>query len=137
MNNRVSRFADEIPESCIERLGQEPHRAFAGGQSHVAPQTLGFPLRFRQGPLITPRKTREKDHYGMTSGAAKPKPNTIAISVGDEVMHKGFGKGSVLSVQQMGGDALLEIQFEQGKSDSWPKPRCNKWSCYSKRYSSS
>lgn len=115
MNNRVSRFADEIPESCIERLGQEPHRAFAGGQSHVASANAGFSAPFSSRPFDHATQNKREDHYGMTSGAAKPKPNTIAISVGDEVMHKGFGKGSVLSVQQMGGDALLEIQFEQGK----------------------
>ena len=28
------------------------------------------------------------------------------------VQHKAFGKGMVLSVQKMGGDALLEIAFD-------------------------
>ena len=32
---------------------------------------------------------------------------------GDTVRHKAFGQGMVLSVQKMGGDALLEIAFDQ------------------------
>ena len=32
---------------------------------------------------------------------------------GDMVEHKAFGKGMVLSIQPMGGDALIEIAFDQ------------------------
>ena len=31
---------------------------------------------------------------------------------GDTVRHKAFGRGMVLSVQKMGGDALVEIAFD-------------------------
>ena len=36
-----------------------------------------------------------------------------AFQKGDTVRHKAFGQGMVLSVQKMGGDALLEIAFDQ------------------------
>ena len=41
------------------------------------------------------------------AGAALPE-----YRKGDMVQHKAFGKGMVLSVQKMGGDALVEIAFD-------------------------
>ena len=47
---------------------------------------------------------------GYTSaGSAAPLP---AFQKGDMVEHKAFGRGMVLSVQKMGGDALIEIAFD-------------------------
>jgi DNA helicase-2/ATP-dependent DNA helicase PcrA len=31
---------------------------------------------------------------------------------GDMVVHKAFGEGMILSIQKMGGDALVEIAFD-------------------------
>ena len=41
------------------------------------------------------------------AGAALP-----VFQKGDAVVHKAFGRGMVLNVQPMGGDALLEIAFD-------------------------
>ena len=41
---------------------------------------------------------------------SKPLPNFAA---GDRVFHKAFGDGLIVSVKPMGGDALLEIAFDQ------------------------
>ena len=43
------------------------------------------------------------------SPAAGP---AMALSQGDRVEHSAFGQGTVLSVQPMGGDALVEIAFD-------------------------
>ena len=37
----------------------------------------------------------------------------IELNKGDMVQHTAFGKGMVLSVVKMGGDALLEIAFDE------------------------
>ena len=37
---------------------------------------------------------------------------SLQLSKGDAVKHKAFGTGMVLSIQPMGGDALVEIAFE-------------------------
>jgi DNA helicase-2/ATP-dependent DNA helicase PcrA len=37
----------------------------------------------------------------------------LELNKGDIVEHKAFGRGMVLSVLKMGGDALLEIAFDQ------------------------
>ena len=42
----------------------------------------------------------------------KPAVN-IDFKKGDMVLHTAFGKGMVLSVMKMGGDALLEIAFDE------------------------
>lgn len=52
-----------------------------------------------------PAKTRT----ATPAAAAK----TISLSKGDTVTHKRFGKGLVLNVTPMGGDAMLEIAFEE------------------------
>ena len=36
----------------------------------------------------------------------------IELNKGDMVIHAAFGRGMVLSVMKMGGDALLEIAFD-------------------------
>ena len=37
----------------------------------------------------------------------------MELNKGDMVLHAAVGKGMVLSVMKMGGDALLEIAFDQ------------------------
>ena len=39
-------------------------------------------------------------------------PAGAAFDVGDIVQHKAFGRGEVVSVKEMGGDALMEVSFE-------------------------
>ena len=36
----------------------------------------------------------------------------IQLNKGDMVEHSAFGRGMVLSIQKMGGDALVEIAFD-------------------------
>ena len=37
---------------------------------------------------------------------------SVALSKGDRIEHSAFGRGTVLSVQPMGGDALVQVDFE-------------------------
>ena len=50
--------------------------------------------------------------YGAGRTAAPESGPAIQLSKGDTVRHKAFGRGMVLSVQAMGGDALVEIAFD-------------------------
>ena len=96
--NRPSRFAGEIPPELLEQSGrsyQEHSRPWESGSSFVpSPQA-------RPKPIPTP-------------GKPYPTPSAPALSLqkGDSVQHKAFGRGLVLSVQKMGGDALVEIAFD-------------------------
>lgn len=47
----------------------------------------------------------------ITPPAAETKP-MLELNQGDMVLHAAFGRGMVLSVMKMGGDALLEIAFD-------------------------
>ena len=62
----------------------------------------------------TPRKqtpVSARPSSGYTPPAASA-ANLPSFQKGDMVEHKAFGKGMLLSVQKMGGDALLEIAFD-------------------------
>ena len=91
-----SRFLKEIPEEYLVRKG--------GYQQSYAPRTVSYNEPARQAPSYLQRvyQTQEK--------AAAP---VIELQKGDMVQHSAFGRGMVLSVLKMGGDALLEIAFDQ------------------------
>ena len=91
-----SRFLKEIPESCIvKRGGYHPQVQEGKRESyerHVARGSgyLSSTLRAQSAPSAPIPEFRK----------------------GDMVMHAAFGKGMVLSVLKMGGDALLEVAFD-------------------------
>ena len=89
-----SRFLQEIPESCIEKRGgyrAEPQRSMTYEKRSVSSNGyLSGALRANSAP-------------------SAPLPD---YNKGDMVMHAAFGRGLVLSVVKMGGDALLEVAFD-------------------------
>ena len=97
--NRPSRFAGEIPPELLEQSGrsyQEHSRPWESGSSYVpSPQA-------RPKPIPTPGRP-------IPAQSTSPAPT---LQKGDSVQHKAFGRGLVLSVQKMGGDALVEIAFD-------------------------
>ncbi len=88
-----SRFLKEIPEECVVRKGnlrraQEPIHS-GGYGSYPKPQP-----RRQQSAMVS-----QSNAY-------------LELNQGDMVLHAAFGRGMVLSVMKMGGDALLEIAFD-------------------------
>lgn len=110
--NMPSRFVEEIPPERIQLGGRtkqvtpklfDDEIPFAGGGED------GF-SQIRQ-PIARP-KTAAKT---ATASYRKPTPKTSGLpqlQKGDMIRHTAFGNGMVLSVQAMGGDALLEIAFD-------------------------
>ena len=90
-----SRFLKEIPEDCIIRKGGY-HQAYAPKPSY------GFEPPRKTGYVAAPYQP-----------PVKPSSPMIDLNKGDMVQHAAFGRGMVLSVVKMGGDALLEIAFDQ------------------------
>ena len=90
-----SRFLKEIPESCVVRKGGYRPRT----------ETTYTPAPFAYTP---PAKRREDNFYSKPAASA----SYLDVNKGDMVMHAAFGRGLVLSVMKMGGDALLEIAFD-------------------------
>ena len=88
-----SRFLREIPEETMVKKGG--YQAAPAYYSAPAPQ----------------KTTTYQSAYSYAS-TAKPAA-FIELNKGDMVQHTAFGRGMVLSVVKMGGDALLEIAFDQ------------------------
>ena len=109
--NRVSRFVEEIPEEDIQKRNvprgygySEPSRdqqQYPPRQSAPRAYTVSAP-ELRRRPPVRPAPPAEKP-----AGKAAP-----AFAVGDRVTHRAFGSGVVSKIQPMGGDALLEVEFE-------------------------
>jgi DNA helicase-2/ATP-dependent DNA helicase PcrA len=94
--------------------GRGERRTSSGGAS--APSYSGSSYGGRSPSAPRPAPTRKqpisaRPSSGYTAPAAAP-ANLPSFQKGDMVDHKAFGKGMVLSVQKMGGDALLEIAFD-------------------------
>ena len=99
-----SRFLKEIPEECIVKKGgyrraQEPGYGYGSAYS----QYSGYAT-----PARKPQPKRPES--AMVSGTKAVA--YLELNQGDMVLHAAFGKGMVLSVMKMGGDALLEIAFD-------------------------
>ena len=95
----ASRFLREIPDNITVKKGgyQQRSDTFVGGYDYqrVVAQQLRKPT---YTTCSTPRQ--QANVY-------------LDLNKGDMVEHTAFGRGLVLSVLKMNGDALLEIAFDQ------------------------
>ena len=99
-----SRFLKEIPEECVIKKGGYRRPADTGfGYGSGIPQ-YGNPS------YHAPRNPQPKP--GVSTVAVPTKTTYLELNKGDMVMHAAFGRGMALSVMKMGGDALLEIAFD-------------------------
>lgn len=95
-----SRFLKEIPEDCIiKRGGFHPTQASASS---------GYDRPYSSYNS----KPKPRYHSESSMISSKPSAAMLELSQGDMVQHAAFGRGMVLTVTKMGGDALLEIAFD-------------------------
>ena len=101
-----SRFLKEIPEECVVKRG-----GFRTG-SESAARSNNYGTYSGYGSYRQPqRKPSSGGMEAAVAAAAKPAAY-LELNKGDMIMHAAFGRGMVLSVLKMGGDALLEIAFD-------------------------
>ena len=98
----ASRFLREIPADITVKKGGY----HAPTQWQQTSSDMSYAPRYTQ-PQVAPRPS-----VILASSSAAKVP-VLDLNRGDMVMHSAFGKGLVLSVMKMGGDALLEIAFDQ------------------------
>ena len=94
----VSRFLKEIPESCLQRKGNN------------------YPQRPSYNTADQSTRFRSSESSNYLSAAFNKQPPSVPCPVyqpGQLVNHRMFGRGMILTVVPMGGDALLEIAFDQ------------------------
>ena len=101
-----SRFLREIPEECVIRRGgyrraqESPYGYDSGYSSYSSYPAYSIPTR------------KPQTRHVESAMVAKTNSAFLELNQGDMVMHAAFGRGMVLSVMKMGGDALLEIAFD-------------------------
>lgn len=137
--NLPSRFLDEIPEETYQWYGKPEPRisggedsfgdpggswdSFGGGAGSRFGGNTGFGGGFSGGAGRSVPSHSSGGAYPTrpSGGVARPAEKTAAkpvgtplmeVAQGDAVEHTAFGKGEVLSVKHMGGDALIEVAFE-------------------------
>ena len=98
----ASRFLKELPdEEIVKKGGYTAPKQTIGYQNYGYG---GFDSYYPQPPKRT----------SFTSVPTTPVKSTyLELNKGDMVQHSAFGRGMVLSVMKMSGDALLEIAFDQ------------------------
>lgn len=106
-----SRFLKEIPAECVENRGgyrpkpvtQETSSGYGSSYYNRSPRT---------NPAVERRKAHMKQAEYSDFAAKATAKVSIEFNQGDVVEHTAFGRGMVLSVMKMGGDALLEVAFD-------------------------
>ena len=117
-SNRLSRFLEEIPEENLNWEGKDlqPGGGFGGyGGSSYGSGSYGggsFGGGVRPSAPVYARPARPSYQEARRTAVSQTAPPSIALSEGDRIEHGIFGKGTVLSVQPMGGDALVQVDFE-------------------------
>lgn len=98
----VSRFLQEIPKECIQRVGEEdPRKNYAAAQGRI----FGA-----QNHIRRPSKSTGVFKPGFVSA---PKKKSVGIlSAGDKVRHDKFGKGTIIKIDQRGEKRIFTIAFE-------------------------
>ena len=113
-NNLASRFLGEIPAKNCDWQGKQTERpreakprydyGFSGAAGVSGISGVGASSR---GGFNRPVSVRN------THSQSAAKPTALSLKKGDMVQHKAFGRGMVMSIQPMGGDALIEIAFDE------------------------
>ena len=108
--NIASRFVDEIPLECVEKI-EQPKPKYDQPRDYGS---FGRVSIYGDYESYSPRPTGSapKQAYSSVISEGKKKAPAVSFSKGEMVQHKAFGRGMVLSVIPMGGDALLEIAFD-------------------------
>ena len=131
--NKSSRFLDEIPadnmrweSKPVPRFGGMEDDTFGGdryensfggfGGGYSASRSTG--TSWSSGGVHGYRDTgsgqeTRKPLASKRRTSAPAAASMMQVNQGDMVEHTAFGKGMVMSVRPMGGDALLEVAFDK------------------------
>ena len=101
----ASRFLREVPADCMVKKGgarprQEAYDPFGGSYG-------GYNRYSTESRWEQPKRSEINTYQKQASAGS-----CMELNKGDMVKHAAFGRGMVLSVMKMGGDALLEIAFD-------------------------
>ncbi len=99
-HNATSRFLDEIPDEFITSSGERDFTDFSS-------------LKYGSDKVNIDSKPSYNYNSRIAPSFKKPiAKSNVSYNVGDNVLHKVFGKGMVVKAEKMGNDTMLEIVFE-------------------------
>jgi DNA helicase-2/ATP-dependent DNA helicase PcrA len=102
-HNKISRFISEIPSEIVEITKSRDWKKMTPSQEKPSST---YEIRVKS--VVSAR------NFGSASGAeAVVLPPLGKFTPGEAVGHVVFGKGTVISAIPMGGDELIEIDFEK------------------------
>ena len=112
----ITRVINEIPEDCvIHKGGYKARTEQSSYGSYDTGYGTGYNYDQRRQPtaqqLARQAQIKRSEASTITASVKSATPS-LELNKGDMVLHAAFGKGMVLSVMKMGGDALLEIAFD-------------------------
>ena len=114
-SNRLSRFLEEIPEGNREWEGKDLQPGGTFGTRGTAYGSGGFGgsggSGVQRSAPVYARPARPAYQEARRTAVQTAAPS-IALEKGDRIAHGVFGEGTVLSVQPMGGDALIQVDFQ-------------------------
>jgi len=105
---------EEITRTIGARTPARPARPAGGGYT-TGGYTTNTPWS-GGGSVYTYKakpQPQEKPLASVRRGATAPTTHLMQINKGDMVEHTAFGKGMVMSMRPMGGDALIEVAFDK------------------------
>jgi len=102
-----SRFIDEIPDEYLDRKEALRNDVFATRETRTEQSFYSSGAKKPYAPA--------KPRQSFLSQQLQQVPKASAsFGVGDAVVHKAFGEGTITKMTPMGGDSLVEIEFESG-----------------------
>ena len=113
-----SRFLNEIPEDNMEWLSKPQPRSDSWDEDDDGYNGGGYGAYARRATPVTSYAApagKKPETLRTASAKAAPRPAAprMELQPGEMVAHDAFGRGMVLSVRPMGGDAMVEIAFDK------------------------
>lgn len=94
--NFTSRFIKEIDKSLIEKHDNTVIDNTDKAPSHHEVKSISL-----------------QQQISRNKKKSVPEPTNVEYSVGERVLHKVFGEGTILGVKKMANDAMLEVAFDK------------------------
>ena len=109
-----SRFLNEIPEDNMEWLSKPQPRSDSWDEDDAGYDGGGYGAYARRTASAAP-SARKPDALRTSAAKAAPRPAAprMDLQPGEMVDHDAFGRGMVLSVHPVGGDAMVEVAFDK------------------------
>ena len=110
-----SRFLNEIPEDNMEWLSKPQPRSDSWDEDDAGYDGGGYGAYARRTASAAAPSAKKPNTLRTSAAKAAPRPAAprMDLQPGEMVDHDAFGRGMVLSVHPVGGDAMVEVAFDK------------------------